>query len=323
VKAFYWGYTHHGVLSARDFADSVMREVSRVIVGYGEEVRVLVASLLAGGHVLIEGVPGLAKTSLAKAFARAVGLSFGRVQFTPDLLPSDIVGSLIYNPKLGDFEVRLGPIFANIVLADEINRAPPKTQSALLEAMQEGQVTIGGTPYELPKPFMVIATQNPVEFEGTYPLPEAQLDRFMVRLLIDYPSFDDEVSIVTNLNLGNTELVRNVATRDDILELMRRVREVKVEDSVARYIVAIVRSTRSISGVRLGASPRGAQMLGRIARAWALMDGRDYVIPDDVKKLAPYVLNHRLMITEGNPIIFIKQLLDQVPTPLMRRLFRT
>jgi MoxR-like ATPase len=304
--------------SLRDAVDSVVREVAGVVVGYEAEVRLLMASLLAGGHVLIEGVPGLAKTSLAKAFAKAVGLSFSRIQFTPDLLPSDIVGSLVYNPRSGDLEVRLGPLFANVVLADEINRAPPKTQSALLEAMQEGQVTIGGSSYELPRPFIVIATQNPIEFEGTYPLPEAQLDRFMVRLILDYPSFDEEISVVMNQRLGDTRLVRSVVDREELLGFMKMINEVRMEESMARYIVALVRSTRSMKDVRLGASPRGAQMLGRLARAWALMEGRDYVIPDDVKALAPHVLNHRVLTTE-EPLSLIRKLLDQVPTPLMSR----
>lgn len=300
-------------------ANEVVREVSKVIVGYENEIKVLFASLVAGGHVLIEGIPGLAKTSLAKAFARAVGLSFKRIQFTPDLLPSDIVGSLVYNPRLGDFEVRLGPIFSNLVLADEINRAPPKTQTALLEAMQEGQVTIGGVTYGLPTPFMVVATQNPVEFEGTYPLPEAQLDRFIVRIVLNYPSLEHELAIVKDLSLGDTSLVNNVVDGEGVRAMREMVKLVRMDDSVARYIVDIVRMTRSLPRVKLGASPRGAQMLSKLARAWALINGRGYVIPDDVREMAPYVLNHRIIVDGVDPHLVIKEVLENVPTPLMAR----
>ncbi|KUO88405.1 MAG: magnesium chelatase [Vulcanisaeta sp. MG_3] len=303
----------------KNAVDSVVREVSKAVIGYDLEVRLLFGCLLVGGHVLVEGFPGLAKTSLAKAFARTLGLSFSRVQFTPDLLPSDITGSLIFNPRVGDFEVRLGPIFANIVLADEINRAPPKVQSALLEAMQEGQVTIAGKPHELPKPFMVIATQNPIELEGTYPLPEAQLDRFTIRILMNYPSYDDEVLIVKDTRLGRVDLVNKVVDSQDILDAMKLVDKVRMDESIARYIVSIVRATRSHPKVRLGASPRAAQMLGKLARAWALLDGRDYVIPDDVKQLAPYVLNHRIIVTNDDPLRVINEILEKTPTPMMAK----
>ena len=306
----------------KDAVNSIVKEVSKAVIGYELEVRLLFACLLVGGHVLIEGFPGLAKTSLAKAFARTLGLSFSRIQFTPDLLPSDITGSLIFNPKVGDFEVRLGPIFANIVLADEINRAPPKVQSALLEAMQEGQVTIAGKPHELPKPFMVIATQNPIELEGTYPLPEAQLDRFMIRIRLGYPSEDIELDIARNIELGNVNIVNTVLGKDDILKMQSLVHTVRVDDSIIRYIVKLVRGTRAMRGVRLGASPRAAQMLSKLVRAWALINGRNYVIPDDVKQLAPYVLNHRIITTGVDPGLVIRQLIQQTPTPLMENVLR-
>jgi len=306
----------------QNIVHTVTEEVSKALVGVRNEVRLLFGCLLVGGHVLVEGFPGLAKTSLARAFARTLGLSFSRVQFTPDLLPSDITGSLIFNPRVGDFEVRLGPIFANIVLADEINRAPPKVQSALLEAMQEGQVTIAGKPHELPKPNMIIATQNPIELEGTYPLPEAQLDRFTVRIRLSYPSEDVEFRIANDIELGNVNLVNTVLSKDDIVKMQSLVKSVKVDDSITRYIVRLVRGTRGMRDVKIGASPRAAQTLGKLVRAWALINGRDYVIPDDVKQLAPYVLNHRIITVGTDPNIVIRQLIQQTPTPLMENVIR-
>ena len=303
----------------QSIAQLISKEISKVLVNVENEVKIMFATFLANGHVLVEGFPGLAKTSLVKAFARTLGLSFGRVQFTPDLLPSDITGSLVFNPRVGDFEVRLGPIFANVVLADEINRAPPKVQSALLEAMQEGQVTIGGRSYQLPRPFMVIATQNPIELEGTYPLPEAQLDRFMIRIIMNYPNYDDEVLIVKDTRLGNVDLVNKVVNQQDIVEAMKLVDTVRMDDSIAKYIVSIIRATRNNPKVKLGASPRAAQMLGRLARAWALINGRDYVIPDDVKQLTPYVLNHRIITIGDDPFRIISEILEKVPTPIMAK----
>ncbi|WP_243665587.1 MoxR family ATPase [Vulcanisaeta sp. JCM 16159] len=221
--------------------DKLLKEVSKSVIGYEHEVKLLFACLIASGHALIEGYPGLAKTTLVKAFAKALGLSFSRIQFTPDLLPSDITGSLIFNPKIGDFEVRFGPIFANIVLADEVNRAPPKVQSALLEAMQEGQVTIGGKSYELPKPFMIIATQNPIELEGTYPLPEAQLDRFMIRIRLGYPSEDIELKIAENIDLGNVNSINTVVSKEEVDLLRSLMHSVYVDQSITRYIVNLIR----------------------------------------------------------------------------------
>ena len=309
-------------VDSKQIMDRLMGEVSKSVIGYEQEVKLLFACLVAGGHALIEGYPGLAKTTLVKAFAKALGLSFSRIQFTPDLLPSDITGSLIFNPKIGDFEVRFGPIFANIVLADEVNRAPPKVQSALLEAMQEGQVTIEGETIKLPQPFIVVATQNPVELEGTYPLPEAQLDRFMIRIKLGYPSEDIEFKITENIDLGSISSINTVVSKEDIESLQALVRSIYVDDSIIRYIVNLIRATRNARDVKLGASPRAAQILSKLVRAWALLDGRDYVIPDDVKLLAPYVLNHRIITLGADSTIIIRQLLQQVPTPLMERVLR-
>ncbi|MEM0023454.1 MAG: MoxR family ATPase [Thermofilaceae archaeon] len=301
----------------------VLGEVGKVIVGKKVVVEKLLVALLARGHVLIEDYPGLAKTLMAKTLAQSLGLQFKRVQFTPDLLPADITGSYVYNQRTGDFELRRGPIFTNILLADEINRAPPKTQSALLEAMQERQVTLDGVTYRLEEPFLVIATQNPIEFEGVYPLPEAQLDRFAMRLRVGYPDESEEVEILRRrIRRGSDEVrVEVVATREEVVEMQRAVERVHVDESILSYIVAIVRATRQHPRVEVGVSPRGAEILMKLARARAAVAGRDYVIPDDVKELAVEALAHRLVLRAEQwvkgvePESVIRDVLNAVPVP--------
>ncbi len=282
----------------RELSNQIASEVGKVVVGKNEEVKMIVACLIAGGHTLLQGVPGVAKTIIAKALADSLSLQFRRIQFTPDLLPSDIVGTFIFDQKSADFRLRQGPIFANIVLADEINRASPKTQSALLEAMQEKQVTIEGTTMKLPLPFIVLATQNPIEFEGTYQLPEAQIDRFLMRIEITYPSREETIQILKRLkqiNEWNLAPVVDEKTIRDVVELLWRV---NVDDSIAGYIADIVEATRKHPSVRLGGSPRAATALQTSSSAVALMEGRDYVIPDDIKRVARHVLPHRLVLTQ-------------------------
>lgn len=271
--------------------------IASVVVGKEDAVEKLLVALLAGGHVLIEDVPGVGKTTLVNAVARSIGCSFSRIQFTPDLLPSDITGVTIFNMKLGEFEFKQGPIKANMVLADEINRGSPKTQSSLLEAMQEKQITVDGNTYRLPEPFMVLATQNPIEYEGTFPLPEAQIDRFSIRLSMGYPGFSDEKSL---LSRGRSEeLLKDlqaVISDADVLELRRRAEQVYVDDSIEDYIVNIVRATREHRDIYLGCSPRSTLALFNNCRALAFISGREYVLPDDVRKLAVCTLAHRLIL---------------------------
>ncbi|MBX7256257.1 MAG: MoxR family ATPase [Candidatus Hydrogenedentes bacterium] len=272
--------------------------LGKVILGKPDAIDVLVTTLVAGGSVLIEDVPGVGKTTLAKALAKSVGVAFSRIQFTPDLLPADILGSSIYNPVTGEFAFHPGPIFCNVLLTDEINRASPRTQSALLEAMSEMQATIEGHLRPLPEPFMVLATQNPVEFHGTYPLPEAQLDRFLVQLDVGYPDADAEVSILKSQALAHPlDTLQQVLTGDEVIEMQKAARAVHVEDSVSRYIVDIVAKTRRDASLKLGVSPRGSLMLFRASQSAAFCAGRDYVMPDDVQRLAPHVLPHRLVLT--------------------------
>ncbi len=280
----------------RKIVEDIVGEISKIVVGRIEETILLLTGLLAEGHVLIEGVPGVAKTLLSKTFASVLDLDFKRVQFTPDLLPNDIIGTYIYDQKRNDFVLRKGPIFTNILLVDEINRASPKTQSALLEAMQEKQVTIEGETLKLPEPFMVIATLNPIETEGVFPLPEAQLDRFMLKIYLDYPSPFEEKEILTRQRIINSFNINPIITRERLLEIKRSVWDVVVSDEVLSYIIDIVNAIRRHEKVRLGISPRGSVHLYMAAKAYALLNGRNYVLPDDVKKLAVPVLAHRIIL---------------------------
>lgn len=286
------------VTPIREAAEKMRSNVEKVIVGKGETIELALTALLCRGHLLFEDVPGSGKTTLAKAVAGSLGCTFRRIQFTPDMMPSDITGLNYFNQKVGEFEMRQGPLFAQVVLADEINRATPRTQAALLEAMQEGQVTIEGTTLSLPQPFLVMATQNPIELEGTFPLPEAQLDRFLLRLRLGYPSLEEEGMLVARFNADDplAEL-KPVVTPDDLLRMQAAVPGVRVEPSVEQYLIKVVRATRDHASLDLGASPRATLALHRSAQALAAQRGRDYALPDDVKYLAPFVLGHRLILT--------------------------
>jgi MoxR-like ATPase len=308
-------------------AERILTEVERAVVGKREALELVLLGMLADGHVLIEDFPGLAKTLIARSFARVTNLDFARIQFTPDLMPADVTGSSIYNQQQGDFEFRPGPIFANILLGDEINRAPPKTQAALLEAMQERQVTIEGQTHVLEPPFLVLATQNPIEYEGTYPLPEAQLDRFVLRMGVGYPSRDDEWEMLDRRQERSQEDVElaQVVDRATLLEMQQAVEQVHIEKSLGYYIVDLVVATRSAPGVQVGASPRGSLALLKLSRCRAALSGRDYVTPDDVKAIAVPALAHRLAL---KPELWVerlrsddivRELLDQVPTPAVEQ----
>jgi MoxR-like ATPase len=287
--------------SVQDLSTAVQRvinNVEKVIVGKAESVAFSLIAVICNGHVLIEDVPGVGKTVLTKAIARSIGCSFKRIQFTPDLLPSDVTGVSIYNQKTANFEFRSGPIMAQIVLADEINRATPKTQSALLEAMEEAQVTVDGATYSLPNPFMVMATQNPIEYEGTFPLPEAQLDRFLMNIKLGYPRAQDEINILDSHQFHHPlDDLEQIMRAEELVQIQQQVRTVHVDPSIREYIVAISNATRSHSNVYLGASPRGSLALFRASQALAAIRGRSYVIPDDIKLLTKATLAHRLIIT--------------------------
>ncbi len=318
------------IAAVRMLVRRVTDAVGRVLVGQRAVLDRLLIGLLSGGHVLLEGVPGLGKTLAVRCLAAAVGGKFQRIQFTPDLLPADLIGTQVFNPRTAEFYVRLGPIFANIVLADEINRAPPKVQSALLEAMQERQVTIGPETHRLPEPFFVMATQNPIEQEGTYPLPEAELDRFMLKVLVDYPEPEEEQVILDRMGRTSPDLtVEPVAAVEDVLAAQRAIDAVYVDDRVKRYVLDIVRATRWPDQygipvrplIRYGASPRATIYLVLAARVHAVLQDRDYVTPYDVKQIAPDVLRHRVLLTyeaEAEDLTsddIIRQILDHVPVP--------
>ena len=306
-----------------DRCQEVVGALSAVIVGKAAVLEQIVGGVLASGHILIEDYPGLAKTLMARLAASALGLGFKRIQFTPDLLPSDITGSFLYDQRQGRFEFRPGPIFTNVLLADEINRATPKTQSALLEAMQEAQVTIEGERFPLERPFVVIATQNPIELEGTYPLPEAQLDRFLLRLAVGYPDVEEEVEILSRRRRHRDDAVdvEPVTSRAEVLAMQASLEDVHVADVIERYIVDVVRATRADHRVALGASPRGALALLKLARALAVLRRRDFVLPDDVKAMAVPALAHRVILkpelwaSRVSPAQVVQSLLVQVPVP--------
>lgn len=305
------------------YCNAVLDEIERVVVGKRAALTLILTTVLAGGHVLIEDLPGMGKTLIARSFAMALGLRFTRVQFTPDLLPADLLGSTIYDMRSGQFEFRAGPIFTNLLMADEINRTPPKTQAALLEAMAERQVSIDGETHRLPEPFIVLATDNPIEYEGTYPLPEAQLDRFAVKVSLEYLSSDDEQAMLRRrLDRGAAEAsVVQVAEADGLLAMQRSVEQVSVHDDVLQYVVSLAGATRSHPQVAVGASPRAELDLVQLARARALVSGRDYVIPEDVKALAVPSMAHRISLrpemwvrsVHGSDVV--DQLLRRLPVP--------
>ncbi len=306
----------------QDVTNQLLENVEKVIVGKTDAVRLTITGLLCQGHILIEDVPGTGKTMLAKSIARSIGGTFNRIQFTPDMLPSDVTGVSIFNQKTNEFEYRQGPIVAQIVLTDEINRATPKTQAALLEAMEEHQVTVDGKTHPLPEPFLVLATQNPIEYEGTFPLPEAQMDRFLLRISLGYPSKNYEVQMLTDQQLHHPiEDLEQVIDIADLLKAQDAVRSVTVTDEIKRYIVDLVETTRAHGEIYLGASPRGSLALFRTSQARAAILGREYVLPDDVKALAVPALAHRLIvgsaarIREVDAVDVIEEVLEKVPVP--------
>ncbi|GAA5343879.1 AAA family ATPase [Planifilum fimeticola] len=302
----------------------VIENVERVIVGKRKTIQLSLVALLCGGHVLLEDVPGVGKTMLVKAIAKSLDLNFRRIQFTPDLLPSDVTGVSVYNQKTMEFEFRPGPIMSHVVLADEINRTSPKTQAALLEALEEGNITVDGTTIPIEPPFFVMATQNPIEYEGTFPLPEAQLDRFLLQLHLGYPDPSQEAEMLERVKDRHPiETIETVMSRETLLSLQKAVRQVYVDPDIVRYIVDIVAATRSAPGIYLGASPRGSIALFRTAQALAFIRGRSYVIPDDVKELVPSTLSHRMMLTSEARLSgltidrVLRDILYKIPVPVL------
>jgi len=321
-KAKYYEREELNVEPIREIAQEVLSEVSRVIVGYGEILQQLFIALLVNGHVLLEGVPGLGKTVMAKTFAKTLGISFRRVQFTPDLLPSDITGTKIFDQNEGAFVLQKGPLFANIVLADEINRSAPKTQAALLEAMAERQITIEGETLPLDKPFMVVATENPVEMEGTYPLPEAQLDRFIMKVWLDYPSQEEEVDIMRRQISGESPSVTAITSGEEILAAQKLMNMVYIDDRILKYIRDIVLKTRNHPQIALGCGPRASLVLMKCSKARAAILGRVYVTPDDVRSLIMPAMNHRILLKpeaelEGLDVkSVLKNIVEDIPIPI-------
>jgi MoxR-like ATPase len=307
---------------AQNVAERLVQSISQVIIGKRNEIRLAVLGLLSKGHILIEDIPGVGKTMLAKALARTIGCTFSRIQFTPDMLPSDITGVSLFNQKTREFEFRAGPIIAQIILADEINRATPKTQAALLEAMEERQVTVDGVTYAMPDPFIILATQNPIEYEGTFPLPEAQLDRFMIRIQLGYPSPAEELTVLSAQQYDHPiNSMSQVVSVQELLAAQQAIREVYVADDIKRYIVDLANATRQHPDVYLGSSPRGPLALFRTAQARAAIAGRDYVVPDDVKALAEVTLSHRIIVGPAARIkdisarTIVQDILASTPVP--------
>jgi MoxR-like ATPase len=306
----------------KGLGETLNANLGKVIIGKEDVLSLTIIAFLCQGHVLIEDVPGVGKTMLARSLAKSLGCEFKRIQFTPDMLPSDVTGVSIYNQNSREFEFRPGPIMAQIVLADEINRATPKTQSSLLEAMEEHQITVDGLTHILPEPFMVLATQNPIEYEGTFPLPEAQLDRFLMRIDLGYTSLSNEIKILEEQQITHPiETIAPVVSLDEILEAQEVVKHVHVSDPIKRYIVEMVRETRDHPEVYLGASPRGSLSLFQVGQARAALDGRDYVLPDDVKRLAPYVLSHRVVVSPAARLTnvsaekIVREILESLAVP--------
>jgi len=313
-------------LSGLDIITKILNNLNRVIIGKEEAIEKVLVCFLAGGHLLIEDVPGVGKTTMIKALAKSVNLSYSRVQFTPDVMPSDIIGTTIYNRKEEKFEFIKGPVFEHILLADEINRTSPKTQSSLLQAMEESEVSVDGKLYQLKKPFMVLATQNPIEYQGTFPLPESQLDRFLMSLSIGYPSAENEVEVIRQ-NKANKTLshISEVASESDILELQKQVENVHAHDDILNYIIGLSNASRTHADVSLGASPRASIDLFKASKALAFIRNRNYVIPDDVKEIMPYVFEHRLILSSEariknkNPKLILREIIKRVYVPVVRQ----